>query len=260
MKEWKRSLLCVASVTLLGGCAQEPAYSSVTKEQYEAAFTPADNFTQAIETTVTSDSTATLTMKETYRVTEKAASWEEIWSGSNNGTIKAYWWFDDKGALNYYEKDTTDGDSSYVKFLKYPSAEETTVASLTDFGYKAQRDTYTYKRDCSIFALSYAGMLNYGKDELSYDKVQYDEKERAYVKSMGASSYKLSFASGVLSKLLFTNITGSSILYHQNSTFEISAYGTTEAPVVPEEAKNAEPNKNVYVLGETGNLNGGQSV
>ena len=51
----------------LSGCTKEPAYSSVTKEQYEAAFTPANNFTQVIESTITSDNAATLTMNFVYQ-------------------------------------------------------------------------------------------------------------------------------------------------------------------------------------------------
>jgi hypothetical protein len=251
MKEWKRASLCLALVTLLSGCAKEPSYSSVTKEQYEAAFTAVSNFTQVSESTITSDNAATLTLKETYYVTDKVATYEETLAGRENGTIKAYWWFDDNGALNYYEKDDIDGNSSYVKFLKYPLATETTVSSVTDFGYMADADGYTYKRDCSIFLFSYAGTLDYYKDGLSYDKVQYDAKAKdyAYTDSTNDKSCKLYFVSGLLSKLVFTSTMGSGILYHHSSTMKISAYGTTEAPVVSEEAKAAEINKSAYAMG-----------
>jgi hypothetical protein len=251
MKAWKRVPLCVTMLCFLSGCTKEPAYSSVTKEQYEAAFTPANNFTQVIESTITSDNAATLTMKETYCVTDRVASWEETLSGRKNGTNKAYWWFDDKGALNHYEKDDIDGASSYSKFLKYPLATETTVSSVTDFGYMAQWDNYTHKLDCSIFNFSYAGILNNHQDGLAYDKVKYDEKEKdyAYTDSTTDKSYKLYFAGGLLSKLIFTSAMGSDIAYHLSSTLHISAYGTTEVPVVSEEAKAAEINKSAYAMG-----------
>jgi hypothetical protein len=251
MKEWKRVPLCVTMLCLLTGCTKEPSYSSVTKEQYEAAFTPVSNFTQVSESTITSDNAATLSMKETYYVTDKVASFEETLSGRENGTIKAYWWFDDKGALNYYEKDDIDEVSSYVKFLKYPSEGQTTISSFTDFGYMADAGSYTYKRDCSIFLFSYAGVLDYYKDGLSYDKVQYDAKAQdyAYTDSTTDKSCKLYFVGGLLSKLVFTSTMGSGITYHTNSTLTVSAYGTTEVPVVSEEAKAAEINKSAYAMG-----------